>query len=161
MLARADMYHHTLPKPPTDSDPFAAGDRRVRYLASLRARGVAKTFLYTMHGHGYFDGGGTWRTITTGEGFLHTQGAAIAALANQIDDHHFTQRVKAAEGVWAYLFEADDGSRTVAVLAAEDSHEEYLLPVGTLDLFGNPVKQGTPIGKTVCYVELPTGAAGL
>ncbi len=161
MLAGADMYHYTLPSPPENGDPFAAGDRQVRFLASLRARGVAKAFLYTMHGHGYFDGGGTWRAITTGEGFLHAQGAAIATLANQIEDHHFTQRLNVAEGVWAYLFEADDESRTVALLAPEDAHEEYLLPAGTLDLFGNPVTQGTPIGKTVCYVELPAGATRL
>jgi len=161
MLALADMYHHTLPNPPQDSDPFLAGDRQVRFLASLRARGVAKAFLYTMHGHGYFDDGGQWRAITTGEGFLHTQGAAIAALAGQIEDHHFTRRVKATEGVWAYLFQADDGSRAVALLAPEESHGEYLLPAGALDLFGNSVPAGTPIGKTVCYLPLPAGATGL
>ena len=161
MLAGADMYHHTLPNPPTDGDPFVAGDRQVRFLASLRAQGVAKAFLYTMHGHGYFDRGGTWRAITTGEGFLHTQGAAIAALANQIEDHHFRTRLKVAQGVWAYLFDADDGSRTVAMLAPEDSHAEYLVRAGTLDLFGNPAKQGTPIGKTVCYLPLTAGATEL
>lgn len=161
MLAVADMYHHTLPNPPKDSDPFIAGDRQVRYLASLRVKGVAKAFLYTMHGHGYFDSGGTWRAITTADGFLHTQGAAIAALAQQIEDHHFTRQVKAADGVWAYLFQADDGSRTVALLAPEESHEEYRLPAGALDLFGNPLAEGTPIGKTVCYLPLATGASGL
>ncbi len=161
MLAQADMYHHTLPNPPADGDPFEAGDRQVRYLASLRAKGVAKAFLYTMHGHNYFDGGGLWRAITTGEGFLHTQGAAIAALAQQIEDHHFTGRVKAAEGVWGYLFQADDGSRSVALLAPEESHPEYRLPAGALDLFGNPLVEGTPIGKTVCYLPLAAGATGL
>lgn len=104
---------------------------------------------------------GQWRAITTGEGFLHAQGAAIAALAGQIEDHHFTRRVKAAEGVWAYLFQADDGSRAVALLAPEESHGEYLLPAGALDLFGNPLAERTPIGKTVCYLPLPAGATGL
>ena len=155
IMALPDMYHHTLPKPPTDSDPFTAGDRQVRFLASLRVQGVAKAFLYTMHGHSYFDGGGTWRAITTGEGFLHCQGAAIAALAQQIEEHHFTQQVKLAEGVWAYRFEADDGSRQVAILAPEPQHAEYRLPAGALDLFGNPVPEGTPIGKTVCYLPGP------
>ena len=160
MLAKADMYHYTLPNPPADSDPFAAGDRQVRFLTSLRANGVAKAFLYTMHGHGYFDGGGTWRAITTGEGFLHTQGAAIAALANQIEDHHFVKLATAAEGVWAYVFEADDKSRRIAVLAPGESHAEYLLPDGALDLFGNSLPAGSPIGKTVCYLPLPADTTG-
>ena len=110
-----------------------------------------------MHSHGYFDGGGSWRAITTGEGYLHAQGAAIAALAQQIEDHHFERRNEVAEGVWAYVFGADDGSKSVAILSPETTHEEYRLPVGALDLFGNPIPEGTPIGKTVCYLPLADG----
>ncbi len=51
--------------------------------------------------------------------------------------------------------------RAVALLAPEESHEEYRLPAGALDLFGNPLAEGTPIGKTVCYLPLPAGASGL
>jgi hypothetical protein len=153
-LELPEMYHHTLPNPPTDSDPFLAGDRQVRFLTALRSQGVAKAFLYSMHSHGGFDGGGTWRAITTGEGFLHTQGAAIATLARQIEDHHFTRREEVADGVWAYVFQADDGSRAVAVVSPEATHEEYRLPAVALDLFGNPIPEGTPIGKTVCYLPL-------
>ncbi len=156
-LALPDMYHHTLPNPTIDSDPFLAGDRQVRFLTALRVQGVAKAFLYSMHSHGYFDGGGSWRAITTGEGYLHAQGAAIAALAQQIEDHHFERRNEVAEGVWAYVFGADDGSKSVAILSPETTHEEYRLPVGALDLFGNPIPEGTPMGKTVCYLPLADG----
>ncbi len=153
-LALPDMYQHTLPNPPADSDPFLAGDRQVRFLTALRVQGVAKAFLYSMHSHGYFDGGGSWRAITTGEGFLHAQGAAIAALTRQIEDHHFTRREQAVKGVWKYEFQADDGSRAVAVLSPEAVHEEFRLPAGALDLFGNPIPEGTPIGTTICYLPL-------
>lgn len=136
-------------------------DHQVRFLAALRAQGVAKVFLYSLHSQDYFDDGGEWRAITTGDGFLHTQGAAVAALAQQIEDHHFTLRVKAAAGVWAYLFQADDDSRAVALLAPDESHAEYRLPAGALDLFGNAVPAGAPIGRTVCYLPLPTGANDL
>ncbi len=161
MLAHADMIQHALPNPPTDSDPFLAGDRQVRFLAALRARGVAKMFLYSMHSHDYFDNGGEWRAITSGDGYLHPQGVAIAVLAQQIEDHRFISCVQAAEGVWAYLFQADDNSRAVALLAPEESHAEYGLPAGALDLFGNPLPEGAPLGRTVCYVPLPAGATGM
>ncbi len=88
---------------------------------------------------------------------LHAQGAAIAALAQQIEDHHFERRNEVAEGVWAYVFGADDGSKSVAILSPETTHEEYRLPVGALDLFGNPIPEGTPMGKTVCYLPLADG----
>jgi len=62
-----------------------------------------------------------------------------------------------AEGVWAYVFGADDGSRSVAILSPEITHEEHRLPVGALNLFGNPIPKDTPIGKTLCYLPLTDG----
>jgi hypothetical protein len=131
-------------------------DEPARHVLSLLACGNAKHFLYTMHGHGTFGAGGEWRTLLTDEGSLHPAGAAQAALAWHLEDTRFVRVIEPAKDVFAYLFEATDGSRSVAVLAPRPAHAAYALPGGDdierADLFGNPLPADAPLRTTLVYV---------
>ncbi|MEM6332196.1 MAG: hypothetical protein AAF823_02535 [Planctomycetota bacterium] len=148
--AAAGMYRHTLTE--TNTDTFIdAGDRMVRYLTSLRANGVERVFLYSMHGFtGIFDGGGRWRTLTQADGTLHPVGAALSTFAYHIDGLPFRQRIEPASGVHVYVFGGN--SRHAAVVLTQAGHDPWSIPDGSEDLWGNPLPVGTPIDQTAVYL---------
>jgi hypothetical protein len=155
------LYHHTT-LGRNDEDVIATCNHHARHVLSLLACGNAKHFLYTMHGHGTFGAGGEWRTLLTDEGSLRPAGAAHAALAWHLEDTRFVRVIEPAKDVFAYLFEATDGSRSVAVLSPRPTQAAYALPNGDgverADLFGNPLPAGAPLGTTLVYVTR-TGVA--
>jgi hypothetical protein len=158
------MYHYTVP----GQDPQAnaeSADRLCRFVVSLLGAGCSKVFLYSMHTHNYFGQGSPWEALVTPEGYLHPSAAGYAAMTYQIEDTVFARRTEPAKGVYAYLFEARDGSRSVAVLAPQSGHAAYILPEGkglsVLDLFGNPLPAGQAVGETLVYVAGPGKAEAL
>lgn len=145
------LYKHSLTEPAGDSF-VDAGDRMVRYLTSLRAHGVSKIFLYSMHAHTgqYGDGSNQWRVLTQTDGSLHPVGAAISALAFHIDGLEYRKHVELANGVHAYVF--SDGVRTAAVVSPMSGHADWPVPNGTEDLWGNPIKAGETVGRQCVFV---------
>ncbi len=147
------FYRVTVPyAPPTGV--VAAADRLARYVLSHRVLGEEKTFLYTMHGHGYFGGRHEWTCLVGGDGYLHPSGAAHSALAWLVEDTRYVKMVEPARGVYAYLFEGK--GRAVAVLSSRPTHAPYVVPAGAgleaLDLFGNPLAKGSPLGAELAYL---------
>jgi hypothetical protein len=71
--------------------------------------------------------------------------------------------VEAAKGVSAYLFEG--AGRSVAVLSPRPGHAAYTPPRGegveALDLWGNPLPQGQPVGEQLVYLSAPGPAQTL
>ena len=118
-----------------------------------------------MHAHNYFGQGSPWEVLVTPEGYLHPSAAGHSEMAYELEDTIFRQRIEPAKGVYAYLFEARDGSRSVAVLAPRAGHAAYSTPAGAgltvRDLFGNPLPEGRPIGETLVYVAAPGKAEAL
>jgi hypothetical protein len=149
------FYRYTLPYPNREN-PWETGDRLCRYVVSLLAQGVAKVFLYSMHAQSTLEARPNFRAIVTPEGYLHPSGAAHAIMAWHLEDTRFVKVVEVAKGVFAYLFEAKDGSRSVAALSPTPGHADYAVPVAegitSRDLFGNPIPPGRPLGETLAYV---------
>ncbi|MCY3023297.1 MAG: hypothetical protein NTW87_30330 [Planctomycetota bacterium] len=147
------FYKHTLPYTDTE-DVVDTSDRLCRYVVSLLGQNVKKVFLYSMHGHSYLGPKSEWRVLVTDEGYLHPSAAAHAAMAWLLEDTRFAKSSVVAEGVTAYFFEHKD--RAVAVLSPAPNHAPYAPPHGkeieVTDLFGNPVKDGEPLGATLVYV---------
>jgi len=156
LMGRSGMYRHTAPKP-SERDLFDAADRQVRYMTSLLASGSSKIFLYSMHGHSHFGDIGQWRALVTDEGYLHPSAAGVSTLAWHMEDTRFVERVGLVKNAWAYLFEAKDESRSVAVLSTHGKVEGYLIPTGdgvsAVDLFNNPIAPGTKLARRVVFVR--------
>lgn len=150
------MYRHTVPGQSPEAN-LAAGDRLCRFVVSLLAAGCRKTFLYSMHSHSYFGRESAWNVLVGPDGYLHPSAAAYSAMAWELEGTGFAERIEPAENVFAYLFEAPGGSRSVAVLAPRPRHAEYPLPGGaelTLrDLLGNPLEAGSVLGRRLVYVQ--------
>ena len=149
------FYRYTVPQA-TEEDVFASADRLSRYVVSVLAQGARRVFLYSMHSHGYFGGGG-WRVLVTPEGYLHPSAAAHSAMAWLLEDTRFVKRLTVCKGVTAYLFEG--AGRAVAVLSPMPAHADFTPPRGrgveVLDLFGNPVPKGRPLGSRLVYLSAP------
>jgi len=149
------FYKHTLPFENTE-DVVETADRLCRYVVAVLGQGVQKLFLYSMHAQHSLDGMSNWRVIVTPEGYLHPSGAAHGILAWHLEDTRFVKGVAVREDVYAYLFEAKDGSRSVAVLSGKPGHGEYRVPradgVEARDLFGNALAEGEALGDTMVYL---------
>lgn len=158
------FYNHTLPCP-NKEDVAETGDRLCRYVVALLGEGIARLFLYSMHAQASLDSAPRWSVLVTPEGYMHPSGAALAILTWHLEDTKFVERREVAEGVFAYLFEAKDGSRSVAALSGKTGHAPYILPRGdglqVIDLFGNPVEGGRPLGETLVYVTALSPASHL
>jgi hypothetical protein len=161
------MYLHTV-LGRNDEDVLHTCDMLVRHIVSMLSQGVEKEFLYSMHSHTHFGRPDTWATLVCEDGMLHPSGAAHSAMAWQLEDTRFVKIVPVAEGVNAYVFEARDGSRSVAVLLRDAKPREYPLPAGDgqaplefTDIFGNPLAGGAPLGSTPVYVATAAPAAEL
>jgi hypothetical protein len=103
-----------------------------------------------MHTHNWFGIGATYRTLVTEDGYLHPAAAAHSAMAWFLEDTKFVKSSAPAEGVSAYIFQANN--RTVTVLSPRPGHAPYKLPVGSFDLFGNPVPAGRLLDNRTAYV---------
>ena len=128
-LTGTGMYHYTVP----GQDPQAnveCADRLCRFVVSVLGAGASKVFLYSMHSHNYFGQGEGWAVLVTPEGYLHPSAAAHSEMAYELEDTVFARRVEPAKGVYAYLFAARDGGRSVAVLAPQAGHAAYAAPAG-------------------------------
>ncbi|NSW58575.1 MAG: hypothetical protein HPY44_21395 [Armatimonadetes bacterium] len=162
----AGFYKYTLPYE-NKEDVWETADRLCRYVVATLAQGVDKLFLYSMHAqsglHALPEGG--WRVIVTPEGFLHPSGVAHGALAWQLEDARFVEVVTLREGLYAYLFEAKDGSRSVAAISPRVGEAGFTVPdvdrLTAYDLFGNPVAAGKSLGSHLGYVSMPGKADGL
>lgn len=161
------MYHYTVPGQSPQAN-IASADRLCRFVVSLLGTGCRKVFLYSMHAHTYFGQGSPWSVLVTPEGYLHPSAAGYSAMTSELEDTVFRRRIEPAKGVYAYLFEARDGSRSVAVLAPQATlapqagHAAYVPPAGeggsVRDLFGNPLPAGQALGETLVYVSAPVKA---
>ncbi|MCK6490611.1 MAG: hypothetical protein L6R48_20345 [Planctomycetes bacterium] len=117
-----------------------SADRLCKYLVGLRANGVAKWFLYSMHCHN-----GTrqskFTVLVTHDGYLHPSGIAHANLAWQMGGKRFVRSHELAPGLWAWLFEGG-GEALVALSSVSTPARRTTLalngPGELLDLFGNP-----------------------
>ena len=157
------FYHHTLPYP-NEENVWETADRLCRYMVSLLAQGVDKLFLYSMHAQGALQPGSDWRVIVTPEGYLHPSGVAHGILAWHLEDTEFVKTLTLQDDVFAYLFEAKDGSRSVAALSPKSGQTGYTPPaegVEVVDLFGNALPKGEPVGDMLVYVSTEQPAAKL
>lgn len=154
------FYRYTLPHE-VDEDPFDTGDRLARYLVTLLAEDVKKIFLYSMHCHWYFTSE-EYAVLVTPEGYLHPSAAAHSTAAWLLEGARFRRRWRVADGVTAYRFDAE--GRTVVALCPMPEHEAYTPPresgAEVLDLFGNPVPEGEPLGDRIVYLVYPGVPAG-
>ncbi len=155
------FYHHTVPEADTD-DAFETGDRLSRYLVGLLAQGVEKIFLYSMHCHAYF-GSREFAALVMPDGYLHPCAAAHSTTAWLLENTRFVRQVPCDQGVTAYLFQGD--GRAVAVVSPMPGHAPWRVPEaqGTeaIDLFGNPVASGEPLGPYLVYLSARGDAAAL
>ncbi len=151
------FYNHTLPYE-NPEDVVETSDRLARYVMRLLAQGCSRMFLYSMHAQSFLGAGQSWSVIVTPEGQLHPSGVAHGIAAWHLEDTEFVTETEVTEGVTAYIFEAKDGSRSVACISAGPDAGEWTPPTdGKLtvtDLFGNPVAAGEPAGKTLVYISL-------
>jgi hypothetical protein len=143
------LYRHTLPYE-EDEDAIDTSDRLARYEVATLARGAAKVFLYSMHSHSWFGSGNAWRSLVTEEGYLHPSAAAHSAMAWFLEDTKIVKSESPAAGVTSFVFEG--AGRVVTVLVPQPKHDAYTLPAAGFDLFGNPLRKGTPLGKTLVYL---------
>lgn len=157
------LYKHTLPFP--SNDPVVeSSDRLARYLVSMQANGVARIFLYSMHGHNFYRAEPKqWNVLTTDEGSLHPCGAAHSTAAWHLEDKEFRKRIDSAPGIHVYLFEGRGES--VAAVSSSLPGAKFALPrTGELrleDLFGNPLPAGAPFTGTVVYASTTRDIAWL
>ncbi len=153
------FYHYTVPYL-NEEDVTSTSDRLCRFVIAILAQGPEKVFLYSMHSHDYFGARDEWRTLVTEDGYLHPCAAAHSAMAWYLEDTKFKQQQTLARGVTAYIFEGKD--RAVLVLSPAADHDNYFLPtskeVETVDLFGNPLTAGTPLGSTLIYITAKSAA---
>lgn len=157
------LYKHTLPFP--NSDPvMESSDRLARYLVSMRANGVSRVFLYSMHSHGsYSVEPKQWNALTTDDGSLHPCGAAHSAAAWHLEDKVFRKRLDPVPGIHVYVFEGQD--ECVAAISSSLPGAEFALPrsegLRLEDLFGNPLSPGVPFTGTVIYASTRKGIGWL
>lgn len=142
-------------------DVAAAGDRCARWLVSLRARGVDKGFLYSLHCHTYVHEQAPYRALVGRDGYLHPAAAAYAACAWQIEDTAPAGISEPAPGVWAFSFQGR--GRAVVALAPQPGHAAFAIPAGIAasDLFGNPLAAGSVLGGRMTYLTAAGSAADL
>ncbi|MGQ9730461.1 MAG: hypothetical protein ACUVX8_04235, partial [Candidatus Zipacnadales bacterium] len=154
------FYKHILPFENTENVTETA-DRLCRYMVSLLAQGVEKLFLYSMHAQSALGFPSNWRVIVTPEGYLHPSGVAHGILAWYLEDTRFVKTLPLQADVTAYLFQARDGSRSVAVLSGHPGHREYTLPrvadLRVADLFGNPLSEDAQLEDTLIYLSIDAG----
>jgi hypothetical protein len=160
-LSGNGMYRYTVQGQVPQANIDSA-DRLCRFVLSLLGAGCQKVFLYSMHAHNYFGQGSPWAVLVTPEGYLHPSAAGHSEMAYELEDTQFVRRAEPAKGVYAYLFEARDGSRSVAVLAPQPGHAAYAPSAGeggsVRDVFGNPLPAGQALGETLVYVSAPVKA---
>jgi hypothetical protein len=157
------MYHYTI-NGQTPEANAAAADQLCRYVVSNLAAGCDKVFLYSMHSHGHF-GPSSWRTIVTAEGYMHPAGAGHSAMAWELEDTRFVRRIPVAQDVYAYLFEARDGSRSIAVLAPRPGAPIWAPPsvagMTLRDVFGNPLGPDRAVAGALVYASAAVPARRL
>ncbi|MBI4876689.1 MAG: hypothetical protein HY822_18795 [Acidobacteria bacterium] len=160
-LSGAGFYKRILPF--SDTENFSlTSDRIARYVVALLAENVRKVFLYSMHSHDSLAGAeNPWRVIVGRDGYLHPNAAAHSALAWLLEDKRFVSRLDPSPSVTICLFEGPDGS--VAVVAPRPGAAPDWTPpaLARLDLYGNPVADGVPRGRTVSYLVHEGDAASL
>ena len=152
-MTSTGLYKYTVVDPAPD-DIWPTSDRLARYMVRMLAVGIQRVFLYTMHGHHYFNDDAKWSVLVTPEGYLHPSGAAHSALAWLIEDTRYARTVQVSENVWAYLFQGH--GRAVAAICPSATDTGYTLPkhpsIRYLDLFGNPLHDRKVMGYTVYAV---------
>jgi len=158
-LNTSPFYKHTLPYEDTE-DYMAVSNLLCRHVVSLLANGVDRVFLYTMHGHNYFDPKASgWRVLVTQEGYLHPSAAAHSAMAWHLEGKRFSKHVDLGGGVHAYLFA--HGQEAVAVLSTAPKFDDYEIPrnprIKATDLFGNPVEAGETLTDKIVYLSTSAG----
>ena len=149
------LYKHTLPFGSKDLYNETS-NKLVRYMMSLKANGVQRHFLYSIHGHrGLFaksiEG---CRILTNMDGYPHPSAVAHSNYAYLIEDTKFVKVIELRKGVFAYIFSNPD--RTVACISTAVNHEKYLFPknddVDKLDLYGNKLDKNFYTGGLLTYI---------
>jgi hypothetical protein len=161
-MSGAGFYKRAIPF--QDYENFlSTSDRLVRFVVALLAQRVEKVFLYSMHSYeGFSMRENPWRVIVGMDGYLHPNAAAHSAMAWMLEDKQFVTRFEPSPGVTAYLFEG--GGQSVAVLAPRPGvTAEWMPPTGLsrFDMYGNPVGEGSALGRYVSYAAAGGDAAGL
>jgi hypothetical protein len=149
------FFHYTVPFDVTENYQHTS-DRLARFLVSNLAQGHAKIFLYSMHSHaGFSTVPSPWRVLVGEDGYLHPNAAAHSALAWLLEDARFAKVVRLRDGLFAYLFAR--GAGAVAVLSPANGNTNYTLPAPGLDLYGNPLPKGAPLGASLVYLTSEAG----
>lgn len=154
------FYNHTVAVQKR-YNPVVVADEAVRFVVSALGEGVKKVFIYQMApSPAPFLAGrnNNMSSLVTVDGYLNPSAAAISNLAWNVDPLHFDRRVEVSPGVYAFIFK--NLTTATAVLALKTGATAgYKIPEGywvkSMDLFGNPLKQGAVLEKQVVYVTAP------
>ena len=126
MIVRG-MYHYTLPPSVADEDFLRLCDYQSRYMTRVLSRGVKKIFMYGINVGGEWRAGpGDFQTLVNDDAFAHPEAAAHSALAYELEDTHFIERIDPVKGIHAYLFEGP--KRSEAVILSEAKFASYIPP---------------------------------
>jgi hypothetical protein len=150
-LTRDGLYSRTLVHASQEHVPVTA-DRLARHVIALLARGIEKTFVYSMHGYNDLENPGEWNILVTGDGALHPSAGAYSTMAWHLEGLHFDRHVPLTDDAHAWVFA---GAERAVVVVAPHAGFRGIVRVGTgepLDLFGNPPPDRTFGGPWVGYV---------
>lgn len=147
------FYEHTLPYPNRD-EPRQTADALARYMVRVLSDGAEKLFLYTMHGLNYYHGSAApnWRCLLANDGTLHPSAHGCSTLTWLLEGTRYAGVAELAAGVHGFTFKG--AGRQVTVICPRPGHADWKLPAGgaRLDLFGNPLLAGAPLGNEVVYL---------
>ncbi len=131
-------------------DTFRTSDRLVRQLIALKAAGVEKSFLYSMHSYQSLDNPSEWRALVCGDGSFHPSATAFSQMAYRLDGATFIGR---AETQKCYVYRFARGKEVIAVVAPRELGR-WLIggPARAEDVFGNPPANGVMTGSTIFYI---------
>ena len=158
----AGIYRHSLPYTSED-DSIRMANQTAAYITSLLAQKVTRLFLYSSHCYQNLGTSAFNNTLLCNDGYPHPSLAAHSNLAWHLEGRKHVKTVELAKGVFAYLFQADDGS--VAVLSGKVGHQPFVVPESAQyevrELFGNLLPARTPVTNTLIYVKSTQSAEQL
>lgn len=155
-----NFYNHTPPFGHTTTTA-RAGDHLVRYYISTLASGAKKFFVYSYHAWGQWKPCYSYLNV---DGRLAPTATAFSNLAWHLEGRRYREAVDLGGGVYAYLFEDDDGA--VAVILSSGigrlGMPQADASLAVRDLFGNAVAFPLRLGDLPVFVDAPgQNATGL
>ncbi len=162
LIAPCDgFYKKTLPGG-SRNEIYDSGDRIVRFVTSLRANGVEKTFLYSMGMHNGFGTKNPHRIMIDAAGDLHPSGAAYSNMCSLLEDKKFSRMIKCDKNIYAYIFTGKTESVAVMLPDPRETKNSFEITndvrYKAWDIFGNPLASGAIKTPYVFYLTWNGGA---